>query len=280
MAEYLTYPFKIMRITQNYFGITSHKPHTTGNIKDFPIDEAGKDAGRDAVYARCKMKIVRIYTKGTNTIWLESTEKVKLANGKTDYVSWMLIHLNDSDIKRLKVGQTFKKGDIICYEGMDGATGNHIHIAVGMGKITGNGWAQNSNGKWVLTTTKGTIKPEDAFYIDKSFTTIKEAKGLKFKELPKNTTTKKTSSKPKYTVGNYKVTKADLLNVRKGAGTKYKALTFSQLSKSAQSKILALTKNIKRNGYVRNLTFTVTKVKDNWGKTPSGWVCLDYCTRI
>ena len=23
--------------------------------------------------------------------------------------------------------------------------------------------------------------------------------------------------------------------------------------------------------------FTVYEVKDNWGRTPSGWVCLDYC---
>ena len=30
----------------------------------------------------------------------------------------------------------------------------------------------------------------------------------------------------------------------------------------------------------RELCFTVSLVKDNWGKTPSGWVCLDYCERM
>ena len=80
----------------------------------------------------------------------------------------------------------------------------------------------------------------------------------------------------KYKTGNYKVTKADVLNVRKGAGTKYKAKKFSQLTKDAQRKILSLC-SYKANGYVRGLSFTVLEVKENWGRTPSGWVCLDFC---
>lgn len=27
------------------------------------------------------------------------------------------------------------------------------------------------------------------------------------------------------------------------------------------------------------VTCTVTEVKGNWGKTPSGWICLDYCRK-
>ena len=112
MSEYLTYPFKTMKITQSYTGTTSHLPHTTVSPKDYPIDEGGKDTGRDPFYAPCKMKVKKIYgvgNRGTNTLWLESTEKVTMPNGKTDYVTIMLIHLNDSDLKRLKVRQTFKK---------------------------------------------------------------------------------------------------------------------------------------------------------------------------
>ena len=192
MSSYLTYPFKNMRITQSYTGGTSHKPHTTGTPKDYPIDEAGKDTGRDPVYAPCALKIKRIYgvgTSGTNTLWIESTEKLKLANGKTDYITLMLTHPNDSDLKRLKIGQTFKKGEIICYEGTDGADGNHIHMSVGMGQYKANGWVKNSNGKWVLTCENGAIKPEDAFYIDPKFTNVIKDGGLKFKQLPKETST-------------------------------------------------------------------------------------------
>ena len=197
MAEYLIYPFKTMRITQSYTGTTSHLPHTTVSPKDYPIDEGGRDGGRDPFYAPCKLKVKKIYgvgNRGTNTLWLESTEKVALPNGKIDYVTFMLIHPNDSDLKRLRVGQTFKKGDIVCYEGTDGATGNHIHMAVGMGKMTGSGWTQNDNGKWVLTCANGTLKPENAFYIDRSFTNVVETKGLKFKNKPAGTSPTKTSS--------------------------------------------------------------------------------------
>lgn len=58
------------------------------------------------------MKVRKIYgvgNRGTNTLWIESTEKALLLNGKLDYVTIMLIHPNDSDLKRLKVGQTLKK---------------------------------------------------------------------------------------------------------------------------------------------------------------------------
>ena len=36
-----------MTITQSYTGTYSHLTHTTGYPKDYPIDEAGKDTGRD-----------------------------------------------------------------------------------------------------------------------------------------------------------------------------------------------------------------------------------------
>ena len=279
MATYLTYPFKAMTITQSYTGTVSHLPHTTGYPKDYPIDETGKDTGRDPFYATCKLKVIKIYgvgNRGTNTIWLQSTEKVTFANGKTDYVTMMLIHPNDDDLRRLYIGQKFNPGDKVCYEGTDGATGNHIHLAVGMGTMTDGGWNQNSKGKWVLSTSHGTIKPEEAFYVDPKFTKIEQTKGLRFKELPKTVKKKKSV---KYVAGNYKVTKAEVLNVRKGAGTAYGTKKFSQFTEDAQKKILRLAGK-KVNGYVKGLAFTVLQVKGKWGKTPSGWVCLDYCTKI
>ena len=288
MAEYLTYPFKTMRITQTYNGTTSHKPHTTGNLKDFPIDEGGKDGGRDPMYAPCDLIVKRIYgvgTGGTNTVWFESVNKV-ITPVATDYICGQATHSNDSDLKRLKVGQTVKKGEILCYEGTDGATGNHIHLSIALGKLEGNGWKQNSNGKWVLTGTGKELKPEEAFFVDPSFTKIMSSNGLKFKEIPATnpkektaTTAKKAEATVKYTKGNYKVT-ADLLNVRAGAGTTYAVKTFTQFTADAQQKIKKLNNGKPANGYVKGLTFTVSEVKNDFGKTPSGWVCLDYCEKI
>lgn len=187
MKNYLTYPCKVMNVTQSYTGNYTHGSHNTVSPKDYPWDEACENTGRSPMYCPCdEMKIVRIYTKGTNTIWLESTSKVYFADGTSDYVTLMVTHPNDSDVARLKVGQKFKRGKEICKEGTDGnATGNHFHFAVGKGKRKGNGWAENSNKKWVLTTTNGSKKPETMFYIDPEFTTIKKSKGLKFKEVPK-----------------------------------------------------------------------------------------------
>lgn len=59
----------------------------------------------------------------------------------------------------------------------------------------------------------------------------------------------------KYKLGRYKVV-AKELNVRTGAGTNYPV------------------KRTYKNGTV----FDTYQIKGNWCKTPSGWVCLDYCT--
>lgn len=88
-----------------------------------------------------------------------------------------------------------------------------------------------------------------------------------------------TSKTKKYRPGDYKVTKALLLNVRKGPGTNFKKLSFDELTENAREKILRLCGE-KRNGYVNSLTFSVFEARENWGRTPSGWVCLDYCEVI
>lgn len=276
MSEnYLIYPTKIMRITQSYNGKTSHLPHTAGELKDYPIDEGCTDSGRDYLYCPCdEMTVVRIYgvgSKGTNTLWLQSEEKVTFADGTKDYFTMLVTHPEDSDLKKLKVGQSFKRKEKICREGKDGATGNHFHISGGKGRMTGNGWAKNTRGKWVLTTEKGSEKPENLFFVDRGFTSVKDTKGLNFRNLG--------TLKDGYSIGNYIVT-AEALNVRKGPSTKYSKKSFSNLTYSAQKKILSLTKGKEVNGYVKGLTFTVYEVRSDWGRTPSGWVNLRYCEEI
>lgn len=246
--NYATYPCKIMRITQNYKANTSHKPHTTGYPKDYPIDEGCADTGKDYIYCPCnEMKLRRIYgvgAKGTNTIWLESTDKVNFADGTQGYLTLMITHPDDEDIKKLKVGDIFKKGEKITREGKDGATANHLHISVGKGKMKGSGWMQNSKGKWVLTTSDTASKPEDIFYIDPDFTKVISAGGIKFKQLCE-----------KFTAGYYKVDTA-VLNVRTGPGTEYK----------------------KKGVLYKGKAVKVTAVKGNWGKySADRWICLDYC---
>ena len=90
-----------------------------------------------------------------------------------------------------------------------------------------------------------------------------------------------TSSTSRYTTGKYKVTnvsRSSVLCVRSGPSTKYSRKTYRQLSNNARSQNKA-NGNYYANGYKNNVVFTVSKVSGNWGLTPSGWVCLDYCTK-
>ncbi len=172
IKNYMIYPLKNMRITCRY-DEGSHKNHNVNvkdNIVDYPIDDGGIDSGKDAIYCPCdEMRITAIRGVGnssvTNTIWLVSTSKV-VTPTFTDYVYITLTHSDDSDIRDLKIGQTFKRGEIICHEGVDGAASNHIHITCGRGESTT--WKQNSNGSWVIYGNSK--KPEEVFFIDRSFT--------------------------------------------------------------------------------------------------------------
>lgn len=172
--NYMIYPLKNMRITCRYDEY-SHAKHNIkvadGNI-DYPIDDGGKDTGKDAIYCPCdEMIVTNIRGVGsnitTNTIWLVSTSQV-VTPTFTDLVFITLTHPDDDDIKNIKIGDKFKRGDVICHEGSNGATNNHVHITCGRGKS--DGWIRNSNGAWVMIGDSK--KPEEIFYIDKSFTNI------------------------------------------------------------------------------------------------------------
>jgi len=267
MNEPLRYPFRVMRITQRYDGTTSHLPHTTGTPKDYPVDEAGADGGRDPVYAPCDCMVRRIWGvggTGVNTLWVESCGAVLLANGTQSIVTLLFTHPNDKDLARLQVGRAFKKGDVLCFEGSDGASGNHIHLSVGTGRMKGSGWVKNSRGKWVLTTTGAPLKPEQAFFVDRTFTMVRDNAGLRFVEWNDGARSCR-----------FRVT-ASLLRVRSGPGTNHPALPFEALSSDAQRQI-RLLRGEKANGYVRGVLFTALEIRNDWAKTASGWVCLRYC---
>lgn len=176
------FPMETMRITQNPYGDTSHHKHNLGTPKDYPIDSAGDihtTGGRSACFAPVDMKVTAIKGVGnsaTNTIWLVSVDKVKTPKF-IDHVFMAITHWNDNDgaiKKHNKIGAIVKKGEIICYEGTDGASANHLHIVVGRG--SSNNWVKNSKGAWVI---QGDCKPpEEVMYVYTRFTTIQDAGGI------------------------------------------------------------------------------------------------------
>lgn len=187
MENYLIYPTKNMYITQSYVDTYSHSDNYNGNPRDYPIDESCGNKNREYFYCPCDEVVVkRIYgvgNNGTNAIWFESTSEVVLANNKRSYVTIMVIHPNDDTLKSIKVGDRFLRKEKMFLEGNDGyATGNHFHISISASKYISSGWTLNNKNAWVI---KGnSIKPEDAFWVDSSFTKILSSKGLKFKTMP------------------------------------------------------------------------------------------------
>lgn len=170
-------PMETIRITQNYDGKTSHYNHSHGDIKDYPIDLAGVDGGQSCIFAPVDMKVTAIKGIGnsaTNTIWLVSTEKVKTPTF-IDKVFMTITHFNDNAMK-WKIGDVIKAGEIITWEGTDGATDNHLHIVLGRGES--NSWVYNNKGSLVM---KGdTKKPEEVAYIYNKFSVTADTKGINF----------------------------------------------------------------------------------------------------
>ena len=93
MANYLTFPMKVLGISQTYDGKTSHYPCSHGTPADYPIDIAGDTTGRSPFYCPCdEMKVMKIAGDVTgnnhaNGAWLVSTSKVDFADGTRDYVT-------------------------------------------------------------------------------------------------------------------------------------------------------------------------------------------------
>jgi len=163
------FPMETMRITQNPYGDTSHHNHNLGDPKDYPIDCAGCDGGRSAAFAPVDMKItaIRKGKKISNTIWLVSENEVNTPTFN-DKVFMTLTHWNDNDeaMRNHKTGDIVRKGEIICFEGTDEATGNHLHICCGRGYS--DNWDDNSLGSTVMI---GDNKPpEEVMYIYTKFT--------------------------------------------------------------------------------------------------------------
>lgn len=226
MANYAIFPMRNLKVSQGYAGSYSHAGNFSGTPRDYPIDICGKDTGREYFYAPCDFKVWRVYgvyNKGTNTIFLQSTAKIDMPCGKSDYLCIMCIHPNDDDLKNFKAGQTYKKGAKMFREGTDGyATGNHIHMSLGIGSFVGTGWTKNNKGSWVIRTTGGAIKPEEALYVDKSFTEVLGTAGITFKDLPSKVDAAHYGP-VRSLAGFYRTT--DNLRLRSGAGTDKTILT-------------------------------------------------------
>ena len=72
---------------------------------------------------------------------------------------------------------------------------------------------------------------------------------------------------------------ADVLNVREGAGIRYRVKKYSELTENARNQIVNKC-GYYANGLVKGVIATVSESIGNWGRIPSGWICLDYTRRV
>ena len=145
--NYLTYPLKVMNITQGYNDNYTHKRHSEGNLKDYPIDDACGSGNNSYFYCPCdEMVVKKVYGVGlraSNTIWLESTTP-DITPTFTDYITIMIVHPKDKDLKNVYVGRKYQRNEALFPKAADGfATGQHYHITLGRGKSSCSGWTKN-----------------------------------------------------------------------------------------------------------------------------------------
>ena len=135
-------------LLMNTLNVSQRANNEFSHKGDKELDLSGKDSGIDNLKAPFTGIIKRIYAS-SNAVWLESLNRVKYADGTVDYMTVLTMH--DNDVSNLRVGQTVKQGEKYFQPGVKGnVTGPHIHLGVGKGKFTGNGWTKNKYDNWPI----------------------------------------------------------------------------------------------------------------------------------
>lgn len=153
---------KYISISQRCFTNGSHK-----NLE--AIDMNGSDTGIDHGRAPCCVKVLAVLHKDitgfNNTVMYGTCDEkgnkaeVLCADGKKRVLTFAMTH--DNYIKDIKVGKIYKQNEVCYQEGTVGqATGNHIHLEIGLGWQTRK--YKDANGNWCL---KDLICPEKVFWL-------------------------------------------------------------------------------------------------------------------
>ena len=172
------------------------------------------------------------------------------------------MHLKKGSIK-VKVGAEVKKGQVIGYMGSTGnSTARHLHFDLSF----------PSN---VVNTYGGFyVSSQNCTYVD-PLPYLTGAKALPI------SSTSSSSAPSKPSAGSYVVREA--VNVRKGPGTNFDKVYYSQFTANAKSQIKKLDPSCP-NHFPAGVKITITQVKQAangtwWGKCPSGWVCMNYLSK-
>ena len=176
-----------LRVTQGY------GRYSNGNIDytsyshtgSYALDLGGRDMEKDWAYAPCDIRVKRVYGE-YNAVWFESVEKVMCADGVRRKLVFMLLHINDSDLKELglEVGKVFLQGEKFYREGSAGAIGNHIHLEVGEAPFYPTGWQKTNikdrKGAYVWKINRQ-LKPHEVFILGRDVVVMNDG-GLEWNQ--------------------------------------------------------------------------------------------------
>lgn len=145
-------PFTDMYITQGSNSRPSHMGIMANDVRGIQMGV------RYPYYAPCTVKCLKTYSSSGQAMW-QSTNKVRFANGRIDYATFMTVHDNTFDAK---VGMIVPQGNQLGNMGNKGnATGVHCHIEVSQSADTS--WTKNSYGVWHFNNE---YDLDDCYFVD------------------------------------------------------------------------------------------------------------------
>ncbi len=147
-------PFTDMYISQGSNGAYSHKGIMANDVR-------GKQSGiRYPYYAPCTCKCLKTYPKTGQVMW-QSVNKVRFANGRIDYATFMTAHDETMDAK---VGQIIEQGlqlGNMGKKGFSNMTGVHCHIEVSQSNDIS--WIKNQYGNYHFNNE---YDLEECYFVD------------------------------------------------------------------------------------------------------------------
>lgn len=146
-------PFTDMYITQGSNGKYSHQGTCANDVR-------GAYSGvRYDYYAPCTCKCLKLYPSTGQSMW-QSINKVRFANGRVDYATFMLAH-DDNLRNNAWVGKVVSQGDKLGTMGKIKATGVHCHIEISQSSDTS--WTKNKYGIYHFNNE---YDPDYCYFVD------------------------------------------------------------------------------------------------------------------
>lgn len=147
-------PFTDMYISQGSNGAYSHKGIMANDVR-------GKVAGvKYPYYAPCTCKCLKTYSETGQVMW-QSVNKVRFANGRIDYATFMTAH---DDTMNAKVGMIVPQGiqlGNMGNKGFSNITGVHCHIEVS--QSNDSSWTKNKYGNYHFNNE---YDLDDCYFVD------------------------------------------------------------------------------------------------------------------